>query len=112
VGVELGDVLGALEGQAAGQRREQHAAEGVHVADRVRLLDGRRQTGFAAEALEIVGVACQRGSNDLDRDPPAELGLLGEVHHAHAPLPSTPSIRYPAKIVPILIAAAIAPTRA
>jgi len=76
------------------------------------MLDRRRQARLTPNALRVVGIARQRRRDDLDRDSAAELGLLGQIHHPMPPLPSTPSVRYPAKIVPILIAAAMTPTRA
>ena len=48
--------------------------------DDVRMMQGRRDLGFGAEAAQERGVLGERSMQDLDRDAAAEAGVLGEVH--------------------------------
>ena len=48
------------------------------------VVEGRGRAGLALEALERVGVLGQLGGQELERDVPAELRVLGLVDDAHA----------------------------
>jgi len=70
--------------------------------DRVGMLDRRREAGFAPKALQVVGIAGQCRSDDLDRHPAAKLGLLGQVDDAHASSAQHPFDPVPGKDRPDL----------
>jgi len=72
-----------------GRRRAGHDVEG---RDHVPVLEGQQRLGFAAEALDVLGL--EGGYEGLERDLPLSLAVPGAVHDP-APAPTD----HPAQLV-------------
>ena len=55
--------------------------------------DQRRGPRLVEEALDDLVLVRQLGAQDLDRRPPRDALVLGEVDHAHAALAQLPTMR-------------------
>ena len=65
-------------------RADHHLLAGVVDGDDVRVVEGGRRLGLAAEAGLEDGVAREVGPQHLDRDDPREAGVEAEVDLGHA----------------------------
>ena len=88
--VELGASGGVAERPAvhelAGDEVRARRVADVVDRDDVRVVQRRRGPGFADEPGQAVPVAGRCGRQDLQRDPPAEADVLGEIHLPHPAL--------------------------
>ena len=73
--------------EAHGQVKHAVRLAGVVDRDHVGVVDRRRQPRLRQEALPEDLVLGDLGSDQLQRHLPAEMGVLGEIHDAHAAAP-------------------------
>ena len=73
--------------EAHGQVEHAVRLAGVVDRDHVGVVDRRRQPRLRQEALPEDLVLGDLGSDQLQRHLPAEVGVLGEIHDAHAAAP-------------------------
>jgi hypothetical protein len=63
------------------------------------IIESRRRSCLAKQAVAIVLI--QVAGDHLDRNRPAKLGVIGAINDTIPPAPSTDSIRYRPRVVPI-----------
>ena len=67
----------------------------------IRVVQRSGDSRLVQEAFPEPLAPCERGRDNLQRDPPSEPLLLGQVHDAHAALAENrDSMRYPASSLP------------